>query len=664
MTELPHDIDLDNPEFQIAQRLLTDTDSNIFLTGKAGSGKSTFLRYICNNIKKKFVVLAPTGVAAVNVGGMTIHSFFQMPLRPVPPDDPDYSVASFRSSKKISRRKLKLIKELELIIIDEVSMVRADMIDFIDRSLRGITGRRGKPFGGIQLLLVGDIFQLEPVVTPDTRLILSKYYPDFFFFNAKAYDSANLISVELKKIYRQTDRQFIDMLDRVRLNLATPQDFKMLNGRIDNDQAAEQEGKEADEEKIGIILSARRDTAAAINKEKMESLPGEEFIFRGEIENDFPERILPTDLNLVLKENAQVMMIRNDKDRRWVNGTLARIKEISKSSVTIVLENGQEEKVERETWENITYSYDEKEKKVVEEVIGSFTQYPLRAAWALTIHKSQGLTFNDVTIDMAGGAFSAGQTYVALSRCRSLEGLRFVNPLRRTDVFVNRVAAQFSKGFNDREAAEMAMKRAEAARLSAVASEMFSKGDFPEAVETVWKINASTGALGRKGVRRLIARKLSVVASLREELEQKNGILKRFADEFVELGYITLNESSDPESAMRNFSKAAEIDPGNADAMLGMAECMDKTGKETEAIKLLDKIKKVDKETAYRVYMLKGSIYEKGEEMSKAALNYVAASKKKKDERLPIERLAELYEKAGLDDEAEQYRKMLRERFP
>ncbi|MDE6299591.1 MAG: AAA family ATPase, partial [Muribaculaceae bacterium] len=381
-------IDLSNPEFQMAYQLLLQTDANVFLTGRAGTGKSTFLRYICKKLKKNYVVLAPTGVAAVNVGGVTIHSFFQMPLRPVPPDDPDYSVGSFKKSGKFNRRKRKLIKELDLIIIDEVSMVRPDMIDFIDRALRGITGKRGKPFGGVQLLLIGDIFQLEPVISPDTRLILSKYYPDFFFFNALAYKEVSLVPLELKKIYRQTDEAFISLLDRIRLNSVSQADISLLNERV------VEKSENSDNKDFEVTLTARRDVANAINKEKMDMLPGEEFLFKGEIEDEFPEKLLPTDLNLILKEGAQVMMIRNDKDHRWVNGTIGRIKELCPTSITIELEDNNEVTVEREVWENITYSYDEKEKKVVEEVIGRFVQFPLKAAWALTIHKSLGLTFN------------------------------------------------------------------------------------------------------------------------------------------------------------------------------------------------------------------------------------------------------------------------------
>lgn len=395
MKDIPHTIDLDNEEFQQMYKLLTTTNANVFLTGKAGSGKSTFLRYICNNIKKKYVVLAPTGVAAVNVGGVTIHSFFQMPLRPVPPDDDDYSIMALKKSRRYSKNKIKLIKELELIIIDEVSMVRPDMIDFIDRVLRAITGRRGKPFGGIQLLLVGDIFQLEPVVTNESRQILSKYYQDYFFFNARAYDSANLVSVELKKIYRQTDRKFISMLDRLRLSQTTKEDLAILNSRIMS--TASDDGGD-----FGITLTTRRDVASSINYDKMAALSGEEYIFKGEIKDEFPEKILPTDLELVLKKGAQVMLIRNDRDHRWVNGTIAMVKDISEDKIQVELENHRVETVEKEEWQNINYIYDEKERKVKEEVIGTFSQYPLRAAWALTIHKSQGLTFGNVTIDMTG----------------------------------------------------------------------------------------------------------------------------------------------------------------------------------------------------------------------------------------------------------------------
>lgn len=657
MIELPQHIDLDNPEFQQAFQLLKSTNANVFLTGKAGTGKSTFLRYLCKKLEKKYVILAPTGVAAVNVGGVTIHSFFQMPLRPVPPDDPDYSVKALKASKKFSRRKKKLIQELDLIIIDEVSMVRPDMIDFIDRALRGIRGKRGVPFGGVQLLLVGDIFQLEPVVTSDTRQILARYYSDFFFFNANAYKEANLVSVELRKIYRQTDSKFIDMLDRIRLNHATSEDFAILNSRAGAGATQQDVAKD----RFAIVLASRRDAAAAINSEKMEELPTEEFVFEGKIEDDFPEKILPTDLSLTLKEDAQVMLIRNDKEHRWVNGTLARIKSIEKDVITIELEDGREEVVERETWENINYTYDENEKKVKEEVIGRFTQYPLKAAWALTIHKSQGLTFNNVTIDMGGGAFSAGQTYVALSRCRSLEGLNFINPLRRYDIIVSKSAAEFSKSFNDRRAAENAINDAKARRLSLKAADDFEDEAFGDAVESLWDAHCLTGVLSKKSARRLISIMLGKIRRLREKAEKQERLLKSLSAEFTELGEMSLSVKGETEASLANFEKALKLDASNIKAELGIAKCLAKKEKVKEAYKILDKIIKRRGKCYFDACMLKGDMLEKEGNYSGAVLNFVAASKNSPHHREPVMRIIELYEKAGEDELADQWRSRLEE---
>ena len=322
----------------------------------------------------------------------------------------------------------------------------------------------------------------------------------------------------------------------------------------------------------------------------MDELPSEEIVFEGKIEDDFPEKILPTDLNLVLKENAQVMLIRNDKERRWVNGTLARVKSIDDDGITVELEDGREEKVEQETWENITYSYDEKEKKVKEEVIGRFTQYPLKAAWALTIHKSQGLTFSNVTIDMGGGAFSAGQTYVALSRCRSLEGLRFINPLRRYDVIVSKGASEFSRSFNDEKALERALNQANAIVLTIEAKDDYSKGRFESAVEKIWEIHSLTGALSKKSVRRLISNCLGEIRNLRRKVESQDKMLRGLSKEFTELGEITLSNSDDIHAAQSNFEKALKLDPSNTIAELGKAKCVARTGHVKKAYGILDKI--------------------------------------------------------------------------
>lgn len=371
MIDLPKDIDLANPEFLKVWNLLSHTSTSIFLTGKAGTGKSTFLRYICENTKKNYVVLAPTGIAAVNVGGMTIHSFFKIPLRPLPPDDPDYLLPRILRTIKFPRSKIKLIRKTELLIIDEISMVRADIMDFIDRVLRAIGDRR-LPFGGKQLLLVGDIFQLEPVVTADVRNILSRYYSNFFFFNALAYRQIPLVSIELKKIYRQKDDAFIGLLDRIRMNRVTPYDLQILNSRT-----ASYDSLDKDETDFRITLATRRDLVDSINERCLEHNPNEEHIFHGIIEGEFPEKSLPTDLHLRLKKGVQVIMLRNDPSSRWVNGTLAIIDDIRENAIVIVLENGDKHTIDRDVWENVRYSFNEKEKRVVEEVIGRFFQFPV-----------------------------------------------------------------------------------------------------------------------------------------------------------------------------------------------------------------------------------------------------------------------------------------------
>lgn len=656
--ELPQHIDLDNPEFAKAYEILQHTDANVFLTGKAGTGKSTFLRYICRHLHKKYVVLAPTGVAAVNVGGVTIHSFFQMPLRPVPPDDRDYSYGAIRKSGRLSKNKRKLISELELIVIDEVSMVRPDMIDFIDRTLRAVRGKRGVPFGGVQLLLVGDIFQLEPVVTPDTKAILANYYPNFFFFNALAYQSANLVSIELKKIYRQTDSGFINLLDRIRVNDVTADDLHILNRRV----GAARNISDTDKE-LGITLATRRDVAAMINKEKLDEIPSKEIVFVGEIKDDFPKKILPTDLNLVLKKDAQVMMIRNDKDRRWVNGTLARVVELSEKEIKIQLEDGSIEKVEKETWENISYEYDEEEKKVKENVLGTFTQYPLRAAWALTIHKSQGLTFNNVTIDMTGGAFTAGQTYVALSRCRSLEGLSFVNPLRKYDVIVSQGAAQFSKNFNDLAAVEKVLIDAKVKELSRSSLREFKAGKYSEAIEQAWEIHSLSGIFAKMSVRRFLSRLLSEIKRLRKALEDKDKILLALSKEFMEMGDICLEEGKNPEAALKNFNKAFELDGTNDEAAYKCAVCYSEMGDLKKSKKIVDRLIKADSKMKYESLMLKGFINERENNMSSAILNFLAASDIRPGEEEPIVRVIQVYEKFGMDDLADEYREFLEDNF-
>ena len=396
-------IDLDNVEFQNAWNLIRNTHRSVFLTGKAGTGKSTFLKYICANTTKKHVVLAPTGIAAVNVGGQTLHSFFKIPFKPLLPDDPDFSPRRIRKTLRYSAQKVKLIRKLDLIIIDEISMVRCDIIDFIDKVLRTFSGNMREPFGGKQLLFVGDIFQLEPVITRDMRDILRRYYQQFFFFNARVFNSLGLIPIELRKIYRQTDSSFIAMLDRVRVSHASNSDLQLLNSRCNLDYKEPDNG-------LVMTLATRRETVDSINDAHMQALDTPEYVFEGVVTDVFPDNDLPTNKELVIKKGAQVIFIRNDKENRWVNGTLGMVSRVDETGIEVELENGDGYVLEKEIWENVQYSYDEKEKKVIENVVGTFQQYPIKPAWALTVHKSQGLTFNNIVIDFAGVAFSSGQT--------------------------------------------------------------------------------------------------------------------------------------------------------------------------------------------------------------------------------------------------------------
>ena len=358
-------IDLDNVEFQNAWNLIRNTRRSVFLTGKAGTGKSTFLKYICANTSKEHVVLAPTGIAAVNVVGQTLHSFFKIPFKPLLPDDPDFSPRRIRKTLRYSSQKVKLIKKLDLIIIDEISMVRCDIIDFIDKVLRVYSGNMREPFGGKQLLFVGDIFQLEPVVTRDMKEILRRYYQQFFFFNARVFSHLGLIPIELKKIYRQNDSAFIAMLDRIRVSHATSGDLMMLNSRCNPGY------HELDD---GFMITLRRDTVDSINHDHMQALDTPEFTFEGVVNGVFPDNDLPTSKELVLKKGAQVIFIRNDKDNRWVNGTIGKISNVDNDGVEVELENGDCYVIEPEVWENVQYSYDEKEKKVIENVAGTFQQ--------------------------------------------------------------------------------------------------------------------------------------------------------------------------------------------------------------------------------------------------------------------------------------------------
>ena len=556
--------DTHNKEFQDALNLIKYTRQSLFLTGKAGTGKSTFLRYVCENTKKKHVVLAPTGIAAINAGGSTMHSFFKLPFHPMLPDDPNLSLQKGRIHDffKYTKTHRKLLEELELVIIDEISMVRADMIDAVDRILRVYSHNLREPFGGKQILLVGDVFQLEPVVKTDEREILNRFYPTPYFFSARVFSQIDLVSIELQKVYRQSDPVFVGILDRIRNNTVSANDLQLLNRRYGADI-------EKSEEDLYITLATRRDQVDHINERKLADLPGDAVTFSGEIRGDFPESSLPTSQKLVLKTGAQVIFIKNDFEKRWVNGTIGVISgmDLETDTLYVITDDGKECDVKRESWRNIRYKYNEEKKEIEEEELGTFTQYPLRLAWAITVHKSQGLTFARAVIDFTGGVFAGGQTYVALSRCTTLQGIQLKKPVSRADVFVRQEITQFAQRFNDKQAIDKALKQAQADLQYATAARAFDKGQFDTFLQEFFKAIHARYDIEKPAAQRLIRRKLHIINKLREEnLELKSALLEKekalvkYAREYITMGDECLRHDM-KEAAMKNYEKAVTLCP-------------------------------------------------------------------------------------------------------
>ncbi len=419
-----------NQDIILARDFVQYTNRSIFLTGKAGTGKTTFLKDLRKNSPKRMIVVAPTGVAAINAGGVTIHSFFQLPFHPYVPgfylpenNRTNLPAANDPPGYKMSREKINIIRSLDLLVIDEISMVRADTLDAVDSALRRYKNRF-LPFGGVQLLMIGDLQQLAPVVRDEDREILCKYYDSCFFFESKALGSIDYVTIELRHVFRQTDKTFIDLLNKIRDNNIDQETLNQLNKRYIPD---------FDPDSVGgyITLTTHNNQAQAINDLKLEGLPGRTHSFTAVIKDDFPELSYPNAVELVLKEGAQVMFVKNDLsgDKLFFNGKIGKV--ISFEDDVIVVKCPDDEsniRVGKAEWQNMKYSLNEATKEIEETVIGTFTQYPLKLAWAITIHKSQGLTFDRAVID-AAAAFAHGQVYVALSRCRSLDGLVLSSPI-------------------------------------------------------------------------------------------------------------------------------------------------------------------------------------------------------------------------------------------
>ncbi len=440
------ELDKENIEFNNAAEFVRHTDKLIYLTGKAGTGKTTFLKYIRNTTAKNIVVLAPTGVAAINAGGVTIHSFFQIPFGPFVPNDsrlktnaPETeSVETIYTTFKYSEDKRKIIENLEVLIIDEVSMVRADILDVIDKILGVFRRKPYLPFGGVQVILIGDIFQLSPIADNEQWKILSQFYKTPFFFHSKVIEQNTPLYIELKKIYRQNEQEFIDLLNRVRVSEVTSNDFTTLNAKYDPNFS----GNGSDY----IILATHNKIVNETNLTKLNQLETELFPYEAKVTGTFPDKHKPTDHCLKLKIGAQIMFIKNDTGeyKEYYNGKIGKIKELQKSSIIVVFDNDSEVEVESAEWNNIKYTYDKEQKKIVKEIIGTFEQFPIRLAWAITVHKSQGLTFEKVIADLSS-AFSPGQVYVALSRCTSFSGLMLKTQLNNAAIKTDSRVIEFAK---------------------------------------------------------------------------------------------------------------------------------------------------------------------------------------------------------------------------
>ncbi len=416
------DIELTD-EFSQTFDLMENSNDCLFITGKAGTGKSTLLRYFRAKTQKNIAVLASTGISAITVNGQTIHSFFQFPPRFIQ-----------QSEIRLLGRTRQLIQKVDTIIIDEASMVRADIMDGIDYSLR-INRANDKPFGGVQIILMGDLFQLPPVVRADTREIFEKKYAGPYFFSARVFKEIAIRCIELIHIFRQKDPKFISLLNNIREGVHTERDLKFLNSRV---------VRETNEKSTYITLTPRNDDAARINTEHLDKINEPPQTFTAIVTDEFKESEYPNEFYLVLKSNAQVMMIRNDTEqKRWVNGSLGHVEKLTSSSIRVNI-NGKVHEVLREKWEKIQYIYNPDTEAVEAKVIGTFEQFPTRLAWAITIHKSQGQTFDNVDIDIGDGAFAHGQVYVALSRCTSLEGIRLKRNISRRDVIFDHRVREFN----------------------------------------------------------------------------------------------------------------------------------------------------------------------------------------------------------------------------
>jgi hypothetical protein len=452
-----------NDELSLAWRFVENTGENLFLTGKAGTGKTTFLKNVRLNSSKRIVVLAPTGIAAINAGGVTIHSFFQLPLAPFIPD------TSFRSADmkyRFGKEKISIIRSLDLLIIDEISMVRADLLDAVDDSLRRYRDHY-KPFGGVQLLMIGDIQQLAPVAKDSDWALLKNYYDSPYFFDSIALKKSSYRTIELKKVYRQQDNEFIELLNKIRENKADSHVLSELNKRyIPNFKPKKEDGF--------IRLTTHNYQSQQINRSELSLLTGSSYSFHAKVKDDFPQTSYPADETLILKKGAQVMFLKNDVEHRYYNGMIGTVTYVDSTTIMVQPKDSDEAfELEPAEWTNSKYVLDNANNEISEEVMGVFSQYPLRLAWAITIHKSQGLTFDRAIID-AHLSFAHGQTYVALSRCRSLNGIVLETPLTASSIIADDKVDNYSSDMLSRTPDENQLRELEKEYALNILRELFN----------------------------------------------------------------------------------------------------------------------------------------------------------------------------------------------
>lgn len=531
-----------NPELQLAWQFIENTGTHLFLTGKAGTGKTTFLKRLRANTPKRMVVLAPTGIAAINAGGTTIHSFFQIGFAPFVPD------TTFNSSQPYNRfntEKRRIIRSMDLLVIDEISMVRADLLDAVDAALRRFRDRE-KPFGGVQLLLIGDLQQLAPVVKDNEWELLKKYYETPYFFASRALRETVYMTIELKKVYRQSDTYFLSLLNKIRENKADDEVLEALNRR-------HQPGFSPAKEEGYIRLTTHNYQAQQVNDRELASLPGQAYSFRAEVENKFPEYSYPADEVLTVKQGAQIMFLKNDvsSEKRYYNGMIGEVVTVSKTGMFVRGKDSNHEfQLMPEEWANCKYVLNEETKEITEEIEGVFRQYPIRLAWAITIHKSQGLTFERAIID-ARNSFAHGQTYVALSRCKTLEGMVLESPLRREAIISDSVVDSFTRKLEENVPGTKQLHDMQRAYFFDLLSDLFSFYSLDQAYQRLLR-------LIDEDLYKLFPKQLAEYKELAPHVKAKLvDVSQRFRNQYTRLIQEKDDYATNEELQQRIFSGAA-----------------------------------------------------------------------------------------------------------